>query len=221
MRGFLFGFLVCALLCAGAYHQYLRPQPLDPCRVCSTGTRCVADLCIAQTVPPQPVAKKRGYRPRGPVAVGTPSPSGSSPASPAADPGQPEAPPPPTVILRPEDKRQQSAGDKLNTTEVINMEDSHLSDRELQQEDFDAVFRPRQGDILGCIDDARGDAQLEGQVAVAFRVQRTGKVSGVRVEAPAYLLDHGFLACVRKVVQSLSFPVSNKSQVVTYPFALR
>ena len=125
------------------------------------------------------------------------------------------------MILRPEDKRQQSAGDKLNTTEVINMEDSHLSDRELQQEDFDAVFRPRQGDILGCIDDARGDAQLEGQVAVAFRVQRTGKVSGVRVEAPAYLLDHGFLACVRKVVQSLSFPVSNKSQVVTYPFALR
>ncbi len=125
------------------------------------------------------------------------------------------------MVLRPEDRRQQSAGDKLNTTEVINMEEAHLSDRELSQEDFDAVFRPRQGELLGCIDDARGDAQLEGQVAVAFRVQRTGKVSGVRVEAPAYLMDHGLLACVRKLVMSLSFPVSNRSQVVTYPFQLR
>lgn len=101
------------------------------------------------------------------------------------------------------------------------MEDARLSDRELSQDEFDAVFRPRQGDILGCIDDARGDAQLEGQVAVAFRVQRTGKVSGVRVEAPAYLMDHGLLACARKLVMSLSFPVSNRSQVVTYPFQLR
>ncbi len=221
MRGFLFGFLLCALLCAGAYYQYFRPQPLDPCRVCSTGTRCVADLCIAQTVPPQPVSKKRGYRPR-PAAtqVGTAQGVANS-ATGSGETAQPESPPPPTVVLRPEDKRQQSVGDRLNTTEVINMEEAHLSDRELQQEDFDAVFRPRQSDILGCIDDARGDAQLEGQVAVAFRVQRTGKVSGVRVEAPAYLIDHGFLGCVRKVVQSLSFPASNKSQVVTYPFSLR
>ncbi len=222
MRGFLLGFLLCALLAAGAYHQFLRPQPVDPCRVCSTGTRCVAELCIAQAVPPQPVAKKRGYRPRpstGPQgsAAGTqPQPSGA-----ASDPGVPEAPPAPTVVLRPEDRRQQSAGDKLNTTEVINMEEAHLSDRELSQDDFDAVFRPRQGELLGCIDDARGEAQLEGQVAVAFRVQRTGKGSGVRVEAPAYLMDHGLLACARKLVMSLSFPVSNRSQVVTYPFQLR
>ena len=124
------------------------------------------------------------------------------------------------MVLRPEDRRQQSVGDKLNTTEVINMEDAHQSERELSQEDFDAVFRPRQSDILTCIDDARGDAQIDGQVAIAFRVQRTGKVSGVRVEAPTYLIDHGFLSCVRKVVQSLSFPVSSKSQVVTYPFRL-
>lgn len=224
MRGFLLGFLLCALLCGGAYYQFLLPQPSDPCRVCSTGTRCVAELCIAQAVPPQPVVKKRGWRARPtgsaatPAAAGTPN-SGSG--TPQADVATPEAPPPPTVVLRPEDRRQQSVGDKLNTTEVINMEDARLSDRELSQDEFDAVFRPRQSDILGCIDDARGDAQLEGQVAVAFRVPRTGKVSGVRVEAPTYLIDHGLLACVRKVIQSLSFPVSGKSQVVTYPFQLR
>ncbi len=226
MRGFLFGFLLCALLCGGAYYQFFRPQPLDPCRVCSTGTRCVAELCIAQAVPPQPVSKKRGWRPRAtgsgtPQAVTSGTASPGTPGNPGSDSALVEAPPPPTVVLRPEDRRQQSVGDKLNTTEVINMEEAHLSDRELSQEDFDSVFRPRQGDILGCIDDARGDAQLEGQVAVAFRVQRTGKVSGVRVEAPTYLIDHGLLACMRKVVQSMSFPVSSKSQVVTYPFQLR
>lgn len=224
MRGFLFGFLLCALLCGGGYYQFFRPQPLDPCRICSTGTRCVAELCIAQAVPPQPVVKKRNWRPR-PATSGTTQPTGtanpSGAQSPTADSTMVETPPPPAVVLRPEDRRKQSVGDKLNTTEVINMEEAHLSDRELSQEDFDAVFRPRQGDVLGCIDDARGDAQLEGQVAVAFRVQRTGKISGVRVEAPTYLIDHGLLACMRKVIQSMSFPVSSKSQVVTYPFQLR
>ena len=164
--------------------------------------------------------QKRGYRPRGPVAVGTPSPSGSSPASPAADPGQPEAAAAAHGDFAPEDKRQQSAGDKLNTTEVINMEDSHLSDRELQQEDFDAVFRPRQGDILAVLmmraamPSSKDRSQSFSRPAHRQSQRRAGRSTGLPARS-------WVLACVRKVVQSLSFPVSNKSQVVTYPFALR
>jgi len=219
MRGFLLGFLVCAMLCAGAYHQFLRPAPFDPCRVCSTGTRCVAEFCIAQAVQAQPVAKKRTARVRAANSTGgTPAvPNAAQTPTEAAGTGVDA----PQVVLRDEDKRVKAVGDKLNTTEFLNMEEATVSDRQLSQQDFDQVFRPRQSEILGCIDDARGDALLEGHMAVAFRVRRSGQVSGVRVEAPAYLLDHGLYACVRKVVLGLSFPVSGSSQVVTYPFSLR
>ena len=98
--------------------------------------------------------------------------------------------------------------------------ESSGGDHELSQEELDAVFRPRQSRIISCIDDARGEAQLDAQITVAFRVPRSGKVSGVRLEAPAYLINHGLLACVRGIVQSLPFPPSSKAQIVTYPFSL-
>lgn len=220
MRGFLLGFLLCAALCAGVFHFVLRHSPVDPCRICSTGTRCVADLCIAQAVPAQPVSKKRHFGSRSPQNK-VPSVGKIAGPNPDAADETPAPDAPPAVHLRPEDKRPKTVGDKLNATEIIHMEETTATDRVLEQQDFDAVFRPRQSDVLGCIDEARGDAQLEGQMAVAFRVRRTGQVGGVRVEAPAYLLDHGLYACVRKVVADLTFPVSGSSQVVTYPFSLR
>lgn len=159
MRGFLLGFLVCAMLCAGAYHQFLRPAPFDPCRVCSTGTRCVAEFCIAQAVQAQPVAKKRTARVRAANSTGgTPAvPNAAQTPTEAAGTGVDA----PQVVLRDEDKRVKAVGDKLNTTEFLNMEEATVSDRQLSQQDFDQVFRPRQSEILGCIDDARGDALLE------------------------------------------------------------
>ena len=142
---------------------------------------------------------------------------------PPPEPVQPpvEPPPPPPPPLKPEERKIVAVGDKLTGTEVINLAESGGGDHELSQEEIDAVFRPRQGRIISCIDDARGEAQLDAQVTVAFRMQRSGKVSGVRVEAPAYLVNHGLLACVRGVVQSMPFPASTKAQIVTYPFALR
>ncbi len=125
-------------------------------------------------------------------------------------------------MLRPEDRKQQTVGDKLTGTEVINLADtSQAGERELTQEDLDAVFRPRQSAIVGCIDDARGDAQLEAVITVAFRVRRSGEVAGVRLEAPAYLVAHGLFDCVRRIVLPLRFSASAKAQVVSYPFSLR
>lgn len=233
MRGFLFGFLLAAAIAAGGYYQLiLKKPPPDPCRACSTGTRCLAELCVAAATPPQPVPKKRpGWRPR-PTAGTTPagttasSPPGETPTEPAgagvaAAPSEPPPPPPPPPpTLRPEDRRSVAVGDKLTGTEVINLAEARGGDHELSQEEIDAVFRPRQKAIIDCIDEARGEAQLGGQLAVAFRIQRSGKISGVRVEAPAWLIDHGLLGCVRGVVQPLSFPPSSKAQIVTYPFTL-
>ena len=220
MRNFVLGFLLAAALAAAGYYRFrLVPEP-DPCRVCSTGTRCAAGLCVVANTPAAPVTKKRPgrARPAGsaagatnptapPVVATTPDP-GSPTASPPPEPEAPPPPPPPPP-LKPEERKLVTVGDKLTGTEVINLAESSGGDHELSQEELDAVFRPRQSRIISCIDDARGEAQLDAQITVAFRVPRSGKVSGVRLEAPAYLINHGLLTCVHGIIQSLPFPPSS------------
>ena len=53
-----------------------------------------------------------------------------------------------------------------------------------------------------------------------FRIQRTGNVRGVRVEAPAILQKGGIYGCIKGVVGGIRFPPSGGSQVVSYPFSL-
>ena len=57
-------------------------------------------------------------------------------------------------------------------------------------------------------------------MTVKFRIQRTGNVRGVRVEAPAILHKGGLYSCLKGVVGGIRFPPSNSSQVVSYPFSL-
>ena len=93
---------------------------------------------------------------------------------------------------------------------------------ELTQEEIDDRFRARQDAILDCIDKARPDPNtfVPGRVNIQFRIQRTGQIRGVRVEAPAILQEGGLYGCVKDVVLGLRYPPSGGSQVVTYPFEL-
>ena len=74
--------------------------------------------------------------------------------------------------------------------------------RELTQDDIDAKFRAKEDAILGCISRARPDEDtyVPGRVTVKFRIQRTGNVRGVRVEAPAILQKGGIYGCIKGVV---------------------
>ena len=87
---------------------------------------------------------------------------------------------------------------------------------------IDARFRAKEDAILACIARARPDEEtwVPGRVTVGFRIQRTGSVHGVRVEAPAILQKGGLYSCVKGVVGGIRFPASSGSQVVTYPFSL-
>lgn len=234
MRQFLLGFLTAAALAGAGYHVYLRKPAIDPCLACGTGTTCLAGMCVVPTVPVGVPAKKKPTGARRPASQATgpvASASGTSPAvagdgqggeSEPPDPGPPPPPPPP--VLRPEEKRLVSVGDKLNGTEVLSFTDAEKAagaERELSQEDIDRVFRAKQGAILSCIDTARGDALIDSRVTVEFRIRRTGEVVGARLEAPAYLMNHGLNDCIRPLVMGLRFPISTRAQVVTYPFSLR
>jgi hypothetical protein len=131
--------------------------------------------------------------------------------------GRGQAAPP----LHPGDLRPQAEGDDLSTPDVINAGEPG-GEAELSQEQLDERFQPHQAEILACIDKARPspDAPVVGKVVVRFRVQRTGAVRGVRVEAPNVLMAAGLYRCIRPIVAGVHFPGSGRSLVVTYPFQL-
>ncbi len=93
---------------------------------------------------------------------------------------------------------------------------------ELSEDEIDARFRTKEDAVLGCVARARPDEYtfVPGRVTVRFRIQRTGAVKGVQVEAPVILHKGGLTGCIKGVVGDLRFPASNTSQVITYPFSL-
>jgi hypothetical protein len=196
----VFGMILGLALAAGASWLYLQ-KGKDCLGRCGNGTHCFNGRCIA-TGPATSVANaptrapKRKRQPGGGV--------------------QPE------LKLSPGDERLASAGDALGRAEHVDLSQGDSSTRGLTQDDLDAVFRPAQTQISRCITDAVGDYPLDaGKVEVAFRVDRSGQVKKVRLEAPQLLMRRGLYGCVRPLVLGLRFPASGGANVVTYPFALQ
>jgi len=137
----------------------------------------------------------------------------------ALDPPEPEP-----IKLSAGDLKLVSQGDDLSRPDVIHLgaatDDS--GGHELSQDEIDGRFRAKEDAILSCIARARPDEEtyVPGRVTVKLRIQRTGNVRGVRVEAPAILQKGGIYGCIKGVVGGIRFPPSNGSQVVTYPFSL-
>jgi hypothetical protein len=164
---------------------------------CGAGTQCRDNHCIALSAPPPaaPIKEKRHRARRDSAAA-------------------------PEVHLKPGDEKMLAEGDGLGRPEKIDL--SEPDARELSQEDLDSGFRGANPRIEKCITDALGDAPLEtGRVEVGFRVEKSGQVSRVRVEAPALLQHQGLTRCIRGAVASLKFPASGAASVVTYPFELK
>lgn len=148
--------------------------------------------------------------------------------------GRPAQPPPPPergfadiepdpIKLSAADLKLVAQGDDLSKPDVVRMDLADESgSRELSQDEIDGRFRAKEDAILNCIQRARPDEEtwVPGRVTVKFRIQRTGNVRGVRVEAPAILQKGGVYGCIKGVVGGLRFPPSNGSQVITYPFSL-
>lgn len=226
MRGFLAGFLFGAACtagaAAGAYLVYVRPASVpaqamtDPCAACGPGTRCEARHCVP--APPQANPGKRRRRtsePSQPSLAGIDPGNGTEPQ---------EAPEPPPPMLSAAELRPQRVGDDLSRApaQTMDLTRAEAGDgRELTQEDLDAVFERARPAVIACIERARGAARPSGRVTVGLRVQRSGAVAGVQVEAPAFLIKNDLLSCVRGACVPLRFPPSGSSQTVTYPFALR
>jgi hypothetical protein len=124
----------------------------------------------------------------------------------------------PPPILTEADLRMGADGDPLHvgprTIDLSSGEDV----RDLTREEIDGAIAPRSEDIIACIVQARGPAELSGRVTVGLVVTARGSVSHARVEAPSYLLNKGLHRCVRPKLLALRFPATGKDTVVRVPF---
>jgi hypothetical protein len=229
MKGFLAGLLVAALAFGG--YTYWRQHG---------GFAARAPVRADAGAPVREVKEKRNRRRRGALRLarndvfgGTESPTEAPPANlgdthaPSGG-GHSQAPPPvrdepEPIKLSAADLKIVGQGDDLSRPDVVHLDLSDDSGSpELTQDEIDARFRAKEDAILSCIARARPDEEtwVPGHVTVKFRVQRTGNVRGVRVEAPAILQKGGLYGCIKGVVGGIRFRPSNGSQVVTYPFSL-
>jgi hypothetical protein len=216
MKGFFVGLLVSVAAYWGyTYYKDLGRHP-----------RSAAHGGPDGGAPTREAHERKKHRRRGAMRVARSE--GGVPASPGGAPRT--APPPPVenepeaVKLSPADLKLVSQGDDLSRPDVIHLGDASddSGSRELNQDDIDVRFRAKEEAILDCIAHARPDEDtyIPGRVTVKFRIQRTGNVRGVRVEAPAILQKGGLTGCIRGVVGRLRFPPSHGSQIVSYPFSL-
>ncbi len=150
----------------------------------------------------------------GTISAPTPAPAGGR--------REPVAEPEP-IKLRPADLKIVWQGEDLSRTETTRLDFSKDAvGHELSQDEIDGRFHTKEDAILACVARSRPDeyTYVPGRVTVRFRIQRTGIVKGVQVEAPVILHKGGLTGCIRGVLGGLRFPASNMSQVVTYPFSL-
>jgi hypothetical protein len=130
---------------------------------------------------------------------------------------------PEPVKLRAADLKIIWQGEDLSRPETMRLDLSNdAGGHELSQDEIDARFHAKEDAVLACVARARPDEYtfVPGRVTVRFRIQRTGTVKGVQVEAPVILHKGGLTGCIKGVVGGLRFPPSNMSQVITYPFSL-
>ncbi len=217
MKGFFLGLLVAVAAYGGyTYWKDLNRHPTPAVHGGADGGS-----------PAREAHERKKHRRRGAMRVARAE--GSAPAAPGGAP-RVALPPPPIenepepVKLSPSDLKLVSQGDDLARPDVVHLGDAtdDSGSRELNQDDIDLRFRAKEEAILDCIAHARPDEEtyVPGRVTVKFRIQRTGNVRGVRVEAPAILQKGGLTGCVRGVVGGLRFPPSSGSQIVSYPFSL-
>jgi hypothetical protein len=219
MKGFFLGLLVSALAYGGYKYGYPLWKQMN--QHPAPGVHAGPD-----GGPPKEAHERKKHRHHGAMRVarseGTTGTTGSAGVPRSADPPMENDPEP--VKLSPSDLKLVSQGDDLSRPDVIHLGDAtdDSGSRELGQDDIDLRFRAKEEAILDCISHARPDEDtyVPGRVTVKFRIQRTGNVRGVRVEAPSILQKGGLTGCIRGVVGGLRFPPSNGSQVVSYPFSL-
>lgn len=124
------------------------------------------------------------------------------------------------IVLTDADRRMEWRGDSVALPpRAIDMggadEGRPLDDNEIQ-----GGIAAGSGPVIGCIKDATAGAAVSAEVTVQMLVGADGRVTRVRVRAPAWLHEHGLLACAKRAARSMPFPGTGAPTIVTAPYHL-
>jgi len=196
--------LLVGLLPLGAYFGYQYFSGTTCQGRCGAGTRCERERCVVVVAasPTATAKKKTARRRRRRRAKHSPDKLLTASAA---------------------ERRQVSRGPRLQQTDRVDLTrpEGGGTTKELSEGEVTARLRRKDGRIVRCIDNARGRHDLgASRVEVSFRIERSGRVSGVRVEAPRLLMRAGIHGCVERVIKGLHFPGSSRALVMTYPYSL-
>jgi|GEM_PF-5407871 hypothetical protein len=202
LAGFISGLL--ALFGYWGYENYI--QEKRPCGGhCGAQTECVNELCQNSDAPSKKRKKRRRSRRRRKKAVAT------STVDQTLEP----------ALKTPtgKDLKSISKGPSLKGIDRMDMNEADLP--ELNQDLVEKRYRAKDSQILSCIAKARSGWAIEKVlVKVGFRIEPTGQIKKVRVQAPTLMQNNGLHTCIKKVVTSLRFARSSRSLVISYPYRL-
>ncbi len=204
-RGVRFGLGLAIGLALGAGGMYLVLEP--PWR--GGGSTSEASVAVGDTADAGVVAKKKGKRK---ARVG-----GGGGGGGAQEPFEVDE----AIVLTEADKRLEWKGDAVALPpRTLDMAGGGDEGRPLDDGEIQGGVAGGSGPVIGCIKDATAGAAISAEVTVQMLVGADGKVSKVRVRAPAWLHDHGLLACARRAVRSMPFPSTGAATIVTAPYHL-
>lgn len=92
--------------------------------------------------------------------------------------------------------------------------------RRLSDDEINTGVRSGQSAMVGCIAEARGQAELAAKIILKMLVSDRGSVSKLRVQAPGYLLKNGLYECASRATGKMRFPATGAATLVTVPFDL-
>ena len=188
MRTFWLGFAVGLVAGGAIVFVFLRIGPTE------TESAAVESVDAGVEAPTTEKKKKRIARPTGTAG---------------------DQPPP---ILTAADLKMTTEGDALRVRERSIDMSSGAEPRDLMQHEIDDAIAARSEELVKCVVEARGNAELQGRVTFGMVVTPSGGVSQARVEAPAFLLKNGLYRCARPKLLSIRYPAAGKDTVVRVSF---
>ena len=124
------------------------------------------------------------------------------------------------IVLTDADRRLEWRGDAVSLPpRTLDMESGDDA-RPLDDGEIQGGIARGSGPVIGCIKDATAGAAISAEVTVQMLVGADGRVGKVRVRAPAWLHEHGLLACARRASRSMPFPATGAATIVTAPYHL-
>ncbi|MBZ0232557.1 MAG: hypothetical protein K8M05_09535 [Deltaproteobacteria bacterium] len=125
------------------------------------------------------------------------------------------------IVLTDADRRLEWKGDAVALPpRTVDMAGGDDGGRPLDDGEIQGGIARGSGPVIGCIKDATAGAAIAAEVTLQMLVGADGRVTKVRVRAPAWLHDHGLLACARRAARAMSFPATGAPTIVTAPYHL-